>query len=174
MSRGLFISPSFYLVRAYPSHIVTSRFTVTALLVIIKFVNSRNKIQLPVQPEEPLVSEPSTSDSTPRSTEPARPGSSNRSIGFDYNLARISLLIEVISYAGAALSPNGLFYTIATVVGAFGSGFGPAAQSVALSLYNQSGGTESGKLFGALSVVQSLSYVFLLYMIFLGIKGRCL
>ena len=68
----------------------------------------------------------------------------------------MSLAIEVLSYASIPFAPNALWFTAATMVGAFGTGFGPAIQSVALGLYTLRGGTESGKLFGAMSVVQSL------------------
>lgn len=46
-----------------------------------------------------------------------------------------------------------------SIFGSLGSGFSPATQSVMLSLYSRRGGTEFGRLFGALSVIQALSYV---------------
>lgn len=70
------------------------------------------------------------------------------------------MLIEIVSYLLVAFAPNGLFFTLFTMMVAFGAGFGPAVQSVALGLYTLRGGTESGKLFGAMSVVSSLWYVF--------------
>lgn len=40
-----------------------------------------------------------------------------------------------------------------------GVGFSPAIQSVAMGVYTQQGGTELGKLFGALSVMSALRFV---------------
>lgn len=54
---------------------------------------------------------------------------------------------------------NPVAFTAFGMLGSFGSGFGPAIQSVALEMYTQRGGTEAGRLFGALSVVQALRLV---------------
>lgn len=115
--------------------------------MIIKLVKSRlaPAVQLPVSPNEPL--QPSSA--------PAKPAAS-RSLAFDFALARISLGVEVLSYAAIPFAPGAGAYTAFTMLGAFGSGFSPAVQSVALGLYTLRGGTESGRLFGAMSVVQSL------------------
>jgi len=75
---------------------------------------------------------------------------------FDLALARISLFIDVISYAIIALVPTALAFTLGNMSAAMGSGFSPAIYSVALALYRRRGGTESGRLFGALGVVQGL------------------
>lgn len=82
-----------------------------------------------------------------------------RSLPFDLTLARVSMFIEVISYFLIAIAPNAGLFTIFSMVSAFGAGFSPAVQSVALGLYTLRGGTESGKLFGAMSVMSSLWYV---------------
>lgn len=111
---------------------------------LVKRFVSKPAVQLPVSPNEPL-----------QPAEPPRAAPS-RSISFDFALARISLAVEVLTYAAIPFAPSALWFTAATMVGAFGTGFGPAIQSVALSLYTLRGGTESGKLFGAMSVVQSL------------------
>jgi len=55
-----------------------------------------------------------------------------------------------------ALLPTALAFSLSSVFTSLSAGFSPAIQSVALSLYRRRGGTESGKLFGALSVVQAL------------------
>ena len=68
-------------------------------------------------------------------------------------------MIEVISCTLLPFAPTAGLFTAFTMLGALGSGFSPAVQSVTLGLYTQGGGTESGKLFGALSVVQALWYV---------------
>ncbi|KAF8077579.1 major facilitator superfamily domain-containing protein [Lyophyllum atratum] len=79
------------------------------------------------------------------------------SSSFDLGLAQASLLIDAISYTFLALMPTPLFFTVFSMLGAMGAGLNPAIQSVALAMYRRRGGTESGRLFGALSVVQALS-----------------
>ena len=49
-------------------------------------------------------------------------------------------------------------FTAFGMLGSLGAGFSPATQSVMLALYARRGGTEIGRLFGALSVVQALRY----------------
>ncbi|EKM55184.1 uncharacterized protein PHACADRAFT_255634 [Phanerochaete carnosa HHB-10118-sp] len=141
---------------------VTRAVYLTVLLpLVIKLIKYllRPSIKLPIEQDEPLqpASQPSTSsprtESLPKQTTPTN---TSRSIALDFGLARVSLVIEVISYALVPFASNGLRYTAVTVLGSFGAGFGPALQSVALGLYTLRGGTESGRLFGAMSVVQSL------------------
>lgn len=55
-------------------------------------------------------------------------------------------------------------FTFFGMLGAFGGGFAPAIQSVALEIYTQRGGTEAGRLFGALSVLQALRSVQILFL----------
>jgi hypothetical protein len=61
------------------------------------------------------------------------------------------------------LARTGWQFTIFGVLGAFGLGFNPAMQSVTLALYTRRGGTEAGRLFGALSVIQAFAYVPVLF-----------
>ncbi|KAF9479281.1 MFS general substrate transporter [Pholiota conissans] len=75
---------------------------------------------------------------------------------FDLNLARTSLFIDIISYAFMARASTPTAFTLGSIMGAFGTGFSPAMQSVTLALYARRGGTETGRLFGALSVLQAL------------------
>ncbi|KAK0459815.1 uncharacterized protein EV420DRAFT_1641998 [Desarmillaria tabescens] len=76
---------------------------------------------------------------------------------FDLGLARVSLFIDIVSYALLGSTASPLIFTLSSMLGSMGTGFSPAIQSVALELYTQRGGTESGRLFGALSVIQALS-----------------
>lgn len=70
------------------------------------------------------------------------------------------------------LSPNATVFTVWTMVTCFGSGFSAAIQNVALIMYTENGGKESGKLFGAISVIQTLwSVFFLLIMVFVVWSG---
>ena len=78
---------------------------------------------------------------------------------FDLKVAKVSVGIEVVVYMLMVFSTSGLMFAGIATLGAFGMGFGPAIQSVALTLYNRRGGKDSGKLFGAMSVVQSLRCV---------------
>ncbi|THG94666.1 hypothetical protein EW026_g6843 [Hermanssonia centrifuga] len=132
-------------------------FLTIMLPLIIKFIKSKPRapIQLPVSPSEPLEpgDSPSLGEAEPLSAD--RRGS--HSLSFDLGLARASLVVEVISYTLLPFAPTAMLFTVCSMMGAFGAGFSPAMQSVALGLYTQSGGTESGKLFGAMSVVQALS-----------------
>ncbi|EKM82440.1 hypothetical protein AGABI1DRAFT_68063 [Agaricus bisporus var. burnettii JB137-S8] len=78
------------------------------------------------------------------------------SLAFDLNLARISLLIEIVGFMcmGFALTP--IAFTASGMFWSMGAAFTPANQAVALALFTERGGTETGRLFGALSVLQSL------------------
>ncbi|KAG6897131.1 hypothetical protein C0992_003911 [Termitomyces sp. T32_za158] len=88
------------------------------------------------------------------------------SAAFDLRLARVSLFVEVVSYTLMALAPSALAFTGFSIMASLGAGLNPALQSVSLALYHRRGGTESGRLFGALSVLQALSYVLSLPMFF--------
>ncbi|KAG6885884.1 hypothetical protein C0993_008403 [Termitomyces sp. T159_Od127] len=79
------------------------------------------------------------------------------STAFDLGLARVSLFVEAVSYTLMALAPTELAFTGFSVMASLGAGLNPALQSVSLALYRRRGGTESGRLFGALSVLQALS-----------------
>lgn len=82
--------------------------------------------------------------------------------GFDLNIARVSLLIDVVAYAFMAFATHPLAFIGFGMIGSLGAGFNPAIHAVALDLYIGRHGSESGKLFGAMSVVQALRYVHLL------------
>lgn len=78
---------------------------------------------------------------------------------FDLGLARASLFIETIAYTFMGLAPTPLAFTLFGMLGSMGTAFSPATQTVTLALYTKRGGTESGRLFGALSVLQALGCV---------------
>ncbi|KAI0093846.1 major facilitator superfamily domain-containing protein [Irpex rosettiformis] len=129
----------------------------TAILpLVIKFFKPRPKtgpVNLPSESYEDLLQ--SNADlEEPTALSP--PSAQHSSLPFDLALAKVSLLVEVVSYTALCFAADSLTYTVFTMAGAFGSGFGPAVSSVALALYIQRGGVESGKLFGAMSVIQSL------------------
>ncbi|KAF5389821.1 hypothetical protein D9757_003673 [Collybiopsis confluens] len=99
---------------------------------------------------------PSDTASSPRLDSPSRL-TEPHSGTFDLGLAGVSLVVEAIAYILMGVASNALSFTTSAMLGSMGAGFSPALQSVALEIYNQRGGVESGKLFGALSVVQALS-----------------
>ncbi|KAI0831072.1 major facilitator superfamily domain-containing protein [Trametes gibbosa] len=117
-------------------------------------------IQLPTEPAEPLEgSSPPAEDTltATRQPSPTRRATHAHSPAFDLNLARISLVLDALTYFLLTIVPNGLMFAATSCLGALGMGFGPAVQSVALTLYHRRGGRDTGKLFGAMSVVQALS-----------------
>ncbi|KZV68327.1 MFS general substrate transporter [Peniophora sp. CONT] len=80
----------------------------------------------------------------------------DRGITWDLNLARISLLFAGGAVCGLALAKRSVAFNVAIASASLGSGFLPTVQSFALEAYRRRGGLESGKLFGALAVVQVL------------------
>jgi hypothetical protein len=129
---------------------------VIILPVIIRLFKP-SPIRLPLSPSEHLRSSSST---TPNLGPPRN--ALRHSPTFDLGLARWSLVIELLSYILIGFIPAPLAFTLFSMLGAFSAGFMPAAKSVALDLYAQREGLpahrlETGKLFGALSVVQALS-----------------
>ncbi|KAI1794596.1 major facilitator superfamily domain-containing protein [Ganoderma leucocontextum] len=136
-------------------------FLTVILPVIIRFLKPKPpSIRLPEEADEPLAS-PTGASLPAEEPSKARSPSSHRGhhhdANFDLSIAKASLSVEVVVYTLMAFSTSGLAFAIIAAMGAFGMGFGPAIQSVALTLYNRRGGKDSGKLFGAMSVVQSLS-----------------
>lgn len=124
------------------------------LVVIHLFKPKQPAIQLPIALSEPLHPDPSNvTTSRSRKHHPA---------AFDLAFARVSLVIDFVSYTLIPLASTGFIFGLFTIIGAFGTGFGPAISNVALTLYTERGGRETGKLFGAMSVVQALWYVVLI------------
>ena len=80
------------------------------------------------------------------------------SASFDMALARVSIAIETTSYVVICLKPTSVTFTVLGIINAFASGLVPAMRSVALELYHRTGGTESGRLFGGLSMINALWY----------------
>ena len=60
---------------------------------------------------------------------------------------------------GFALHPTP--FIVGVFIAAFGSGFSPGIQSVAVEVFQRGGGQETGRLFGAMSVIQALWSVFM-------------
>lgn len=135
-------------------------FLTLVLPVIIELFKPKPLIvEFPPEPAEtqPLLSFSSggSGASSPRSGT-ALPTREIHSPAFDLGLARASLVVEIISYTLMGLAPTPLSFTVFGMLSAMGAGFSPAVQSVTLAMYSRKGGTEVGRLFGALSVVQAL------------------
>jgi hypothetical protein len=124
--------------------------------VAIKLIKS-------IRPSTQSLAEPSDDMEpllAPSPTSAARHGNKQHSPSFDLGLARVSLFFYMLTYICMSLTTTPKAFTIFGMSNALGDGFSPAVQSVALELYLRQGGTESGRLFGALSVIQALLYVF--------------
>jgi hypothetical protein len=81
----------------------------------------------------------------------------HHSPSFNLGLARWSIALEVICYTIIPLAPTPITFTIFGMLASCGGGFNPALQSLALDLFSKSGETETGRLFGAMSVIHALS-----------------
>ncbi|KAF9246164.1 major facilitator superfamily domain-containing protein [Melanogaster broomeanus] len=149
----------------YVSSVGTVRalFLAVLLPLIIKYLYPTS-VQLPSTPDEPLrgsigLSPARGSRSHSRSPHPDsathRSPTPSHSPTFDLALARVSLVLELISFLIMAVAATGALFTFGTMIGSFGAGFSPAVQALALEIYAKRGRGE-GKLFGALSVIQSL------------------
>ena len=123
-------------------------------LVAIKILKPKPLIlEIPVTPDEttPLLD---SSSSTMMSRKTIK--KEIHSPLFDLNLARVSLLVDIVSNASMGLAQNPILFAASGTLGAMGAGFPAAAQSVALALYAKRGGVEIGRLFGAISLVQAI------------------
>jgi hypothetical protein len=112
-------------------------------------------VQLPTTLDEPLQDLSSRSDPTRESA--ARAQSPSHSSYFDLNIARASLVLDIIAFLTMMLASNSVLFTCGAVLQALGIGYSPAIQAFALEVYSRRGGKgEAGKLFGAISVVSAL------------------
>lgn len=123
-------------------------------IYVVKSIISKHSSAEYAAEREPLVASSSTEIPSSEAQPTHKP---THSPSFDLNIARISLLIEVFAYTLMALVTNPFPFLVFSMVSSLGSGLNPALQAVALELYTRRNGMESGKLFGALSVVSALS-----------------
>ncbi|TBU49115.1 MFS general substrate transporter [Dichomitus squalens] len=132
-------------------------FLTLLLPAIIKLLKPKAPpIQLSREADEPLTS-PTDASFPAEQSGSASKREHEHDPKFDLNVAKVSVIVEAVVYLLMLLSPDGLTFAITTAFGALGMGFSPAIHSVALTLYNRRGGKDSGRLFGAMSVVQALS-----------------
>ncbi|KAJ7154672.1 major facilitator superfamily domain-containing protein [Mycena filopes] len=111
---------------------------------------SKNKPASQSSEREPLLSD---QNSTPKNTPP-------KAYILDLTIARLSILVDAVTYAVLPLAPTGIVFLVFISLGSFGAGLAPAVNSVALELYSRRLGknatVESGRLFGAMGVVQAV------------------
>lgn len=104
-----------------------------------------------------LLSQNQEADVAPAPPNP-KPKKPHHSPAFDLTIAQCSLILEVVCFGLLPFFRSRSTFVVLTVLAACGAGFGPAIQSLAVELYSKRGGTEIGKLFGVLGVVQIISY----------------
>ncbi|KAF8163650.1 major facilitator superfamily domain-containing protein [Crassisporium funariophilum] len=137
-------------------------FFLTAILpVAIKLLKPKPMIlESPVPPNErSSLLDDSSSASGSATTAPIQKTIRKEihSSSFDLGLARASLFMDIVAYTFMGLARTPLAFTVFGALGSLGAGFSPAIQSVTLAMYARRGGTETGRLFGAMSVIQALS-----------------
>ncbi|KAF7323613.1 MFS domain-containing protein [Mycena kentingensis (nom. inval.)] len=123
-------------------------FLVGILPVVIKYGKAEK------QPAASDEAQPLLSNETgPAHTRP-------RASKFDLSLARVSIAVSALTFALLPFAQTTVVFILFLSLGSFASGMSPALNSVALELYTHQvgvdGAAESGKLFGALGVVQAL------------------
>lgn len=79
----------------------------------------------------------------------------------DLGIAKVSLALQVTFFVLIAISKDAVVFVTAGALGALAMGYPPTVQSLSLELYTRRGGapSESGRLFGAMSVIQTIGYV---------------
>jgi MFS family permease len=131
---------------------VRALFLAIILPVIIKLLKPA-PVQLPTAPDEPL-------QNLSSQTHPSRQNGTrlpSHSPKFDLNLARISVVFDILAFVTMIFASNGLVFAYGAILQSLGAGYSPAIQALALDVYSRRGGKgEAGRLFGAISVIQAL------------------
>ena len=83
----------------------------------------------------------------------------SRAASLDLLLARAALVTDMLFYALIPTAATGTLFAIFGMCISLGASFGPVMQSLALELYARRGGSDTGRLLGALTVVSALRYV---------------
>lgn len=148
---------------------------VISLIKMRSCVPSTGRTPLPAIVEDPeVLPNPAVQQAGPtpsagttgRTTELAAEKKDVASPRLDLNTARASFVVELIAYSLMGTAKTGAVFTVYTILASLGTGYSPTLQSLALALYVRNGGEETGKLFGALSVVYALSGSILSPMLF--------
>ncbi|PFH46315.1 hypothetical protein AMATHDRAFT_70138 [Amanita thiersii Skay4041] len=126
---------------------------IVVLPIILQYLKSKPMLtQGHARPSE----ETSLLNSSSQAASPNNQDKELYSLSINILTARWSLIIEGASYIFTGLSSTALPYIFFSVTEAMSVSFIPTAQALALAIYTRSGGTESGRLFGALSVVRGI------------------
>ncbi len=124
---------------------------------ILRFFASKSRpIQLPTLPEEPLNASSLIPTAAPAG-EPVPP----HTPAVDLGIARISLVLQAIFFVLIAVSKDAGMFVAVSALGALAAGYSPTTHSLSLELYTRRGGlpSEAGRLFGAMSVMQTVGCV---------------
>lgn len=128
-------------------------FKAKPMIIEIPASRTRTSVATEDSEEEPLL-EPNAAASDEPRTSIKKEIHSPR---FELGVARLSLAFDAAAYALMVVYPSRKIFVIFGLFGAMGIGFSPAMQTLAMAMYSRRGGTETGRLFGALSVVQALA-----------------
>jgi len=76
----------------------------------------------------------------------------------DLGIAKVSLVLQATFFVLIAVSKDAVVFVTMGALGALAMGYPPTVQSLSLELYTRRGGapSESGRLFGAMSVIQTI------------------
>src|SRR5258708_10606669 len=121
---------------------------------ILRFFESKSRpIQLPTLPTEPLNASSLIATAAPGG-EPVPPHTPAVGLG----IARISLVLQAIFFVLIAVSKDAGMFVAVSALGALAAGYSPTTHSLSLELYTRRGGlpSEAGRLFGAMSVMQTV------------------
>jgi hypothetical protein len=113
----------------------------------------------PIQlPTSPASDEPLNAGSSLSPAAHARGPGSPHSPTLDLGIARISLVVQTICFVIIAISKDASMFVAAGALGALAAGYSPTTHSLSLELYTRRGGSpsEAGRLFGAMSVIQTV------------------
>ena len=120
---------------------------------ILRFFGSRiQPVQLPTSPDESLNASSSLLPTVPdHDSAPHTPT-------VDLRIAKIALALQAMCFVFIAVSKNAGVFVAASALGAIAEGYPPTIHSLALELYTRRGGapSEAGRLFGAMSVIQTI------------------
>ncbi|KAI0309145.1 major facilitator superfamily domain-containing protein [Amylostereum chailletii] len=135
------------------------------LPLAIKFLKPNPHRELPsptrIRPPSPNpdASTPLLGRSTPISQSQAYTSNEhNGGLLWDLALAKLSLVVQIGAFFLMSVATTSWAFVGGILSVSFGAGYTPTINTLALEFYRRSGGTEAGKLFGAMTFVQVLGY----------------
>ena len=117
------------------------------------FAPKYHPVQLPTSPDEPL-----NAGSSHSPTAPAHDPIRAHTPTVDLGIAKVSVALQAMSFVLIAVSKDTGMFVAASALSALAAGYSPTIHSLSLELYTRRGGapSEAGKLFGAMSVIQTI------------------